>query len=44
MSEDLGYLLSVLMTLAAYAVGFWLVWQAVEGVYWVYCKLTGRDY
>ena len=44
MSEDLGYLLSVLLTLAAYGVGIWLIIKAVEGIYWLYCKLTGRDY
>jgi hypothetical protein len=44
MSEDLGYLLSVLLTLAAYGVGFWLLLKVVEGAYWIYCKLTGRDY
>jgi hypothetical protein len=44
MSEDLGYLLSVLLTLTAYGVGFWLLLKVVEGAYWVYCKLTGRDY
>jgi hypothetical protein len=44
MFEDLGYLLSVLLALAAYAVAFWLLLQVVEGAYWIYCKLTGRDY
>ena len=44
MSEDLGYLLSVLLTLAAYGVGIWLIIKAVEGIYWLYCKLTGREY
>jgi hypothetical protein len=44
MAEDLGYLLSVLLMLTAYGVGFWLLLQAVEGAYWIYCKLTGRDY
>lgn len=44
MSEDLGYILSVLLTLAAYGVGFWVVWQGVELAYRLYCKLTGRDY
>jgi hypothetical protein len=44
MSEDLGYLLSVLLTLAAYGVGVWLLIKAAEGIYWLYCKLTGRDY
>jgi len=44
MSEDLAYLLSVLGTLVAYGVGFWLLLQVVEGVYWLYCKITKRDY
>ena len=44
MSEDLAYLVSVLLTLAAYGVGVWLLIKAVEGIYWLYCKLTGRDY
>jgi hypothetical protein len=44
MSADLGYLLSVLLTLAAYGVGFWLLLQTVEGAYWIYCKARGRDY
>ncbi len=44
MSEDLAYLISVLLTLAAYGVGVWLLIKAVEGIYWLYCKLTGRDY
>jgi hypothetical protein len=44
MSEDLAYLISVLLTLAAYGVGVWLLIKAVEGIYWVYCKIRGRDY
>ena len=44
MSEDLGYMLSVLLALAAYGVGFWVLIKAVEGLYWLYCKATGRDY
>lgn len=44
MSEDLGYLLSVLLALAAYGFGFWVLIKAVEGAYWLYCKATGRDY
>jgi len=43
MSEVL-YLGSVLLALAGYAVGGWILWQAVEGVYWIYCKITGKDY
>ena len=44
MSADLGYLLSILLALTAYGVGFWLLLKAVEGAYWLFCKLTGRDY
>lgn len=43
MSEVL-YLLSILLVLTAYAVGGWLLWQVVEGVYWVYCKITNKTY
>lgn len=44
MSEDILYLVSVLgslIVLGAIGVASWIV---VEGVYWLYCKLTGRDY
>lgn len=44
MSEDILYLVSVvgsLIALAAIAVASWVV---VEGVYWLYCKIRGRDY
>lgn len=43
MSEVL-YLLSILLVLTAYAFGIWALWQVVEGVYWVYCKVTNRTY
>jgi hypothetical protein len=38
------YLLSVLLTLAAYAVAGVALWAAVEGGYWIYCKLRGIKY
>jgi hypothetical protein len=44
MSEDILYLLSVLgslIALGAIGVASWLV---IEGVYWIYCKIRGRDY
>jgi len=44
MSEDLGYILSVLLTLTAYGVAFWVVWQGVELAYRLYCKIKGQDY
>ena len=42
--SELVYLGSVLLTLTAYAVAGWALWQVVEGGYWVYCKLTGKEY
>jgi hypothetical protein len=42
--SELAYLLSVLLSLAAYAVAAVALWGAVEGAYWVYCKAIGREY
>jgi hypothetical protein len=42
--SELLYLLSVLLALAAYAIAGYLLWRVIEGVYWIYCKLTGRQY
>ncbi len=42
--SELAYLFSVLLALAAYAVAGVLLWAAVEGGYWLWCKVTGREY
>ena len=42
--SELAYLGSVLLAIGAYAFIGWALWQVVEGVYWVYCKITGKDY
>lgn len=42
--SELAYLLSVLLSLAAYAAVAVALWGAVEGAYWLYCKATGREY
>lgn len=42
--SELIYLLTVLLTLATYVMAGVALWVAVEGVYYVYCKITGRDY
>ena len=42
--NDLAYVLSALMSVAFYIVGVWALWQVVEGVYWIYCKATGKTY
>ena len=42
--NEILYLVSVLMALGLYAVAGVALWGAVEGIYWLYCKATGRDY
>jgi hypothetical protein len=42
--SDLAYLLSALLAVTAYVVAGVALWLVVEGIYWVYCKATGRDY
>jgi hypothetical protein len=42
--SELIYLLSILVTLGAYAAGVWILWQGVELGYWIFCKITGRDH
>ena len=38
------YLLSVLLSLAAYALAGVALWAIVEGGYFIYCKLRGIEY
>lgn len=42
--SELAYLLSVLLSLAAYALAGVLLWAIVEGGYFIYCKLRGIKY
>jgi len=42
--SELGYLLSVLLALAAYVMAGVCLWAAVEGIHFIYCKITGREY
>lgn len=42
--DALIYLLMVLLSLAAYALAGVALWVVIEGGYWLYCKITGRDY
>ena len=42
--SDLIYLLTVLFTLAAYVMAGVCLWAAVESVYYLWCKVTGREY
>jgi len=42
--SELFYLLSVLLSLAAYAVAGLALWAAVEAGYFIYCKLRGIKY
>lgn len=43
MSEVL-YLGSVLLALGLYALAGVAMWAVVEAGYWIYCKITGKDY
>jgi len=38
------YLLSILLAVSAWIVSAWIVWQGVELVYRVYCKVRGIEY
>jgi len=42
--SELAYLGSILLALGAYAVAGWALWQLIEGGFWVYCKITGKEY
>ena len=42
--SEVLYLGSVLFAIGAYAFAGWLLWQGVEVGYWIYCKVTGKDY
>jgi len=42
--NDLTYLLSSLLAVAAYAVAGVALWGAVECGYWIWCKVRGIKY
>lgn len=42
--SEVAYLGSILLTFAAYAIAGWALWQLIEGGFWLYCKITGKDY
>ena len=44
MSADIAYLLSVLGSLVVIGAVCVASWLAIEGVYWLYCKIRGKDY
>lgn len=44
MSADIAYILSVLGSLIALGAIVIASWIVIEGVYWIYCKIRGRDY
>ena len=44
MSEDILYIGSVFIFLGGAVVVTALSWLAVEGAYWLCCKIRGRDY
>jgi len=42
--SDLAYFLSVIVGLGSIVAGVMILWAAVEGVYFIFCKATGREY
>lgn len=44
MSDDIGYLLSVFLFLGGLVVLAGVSLLVVEGAYWIWCKIRGRDY
>jgi hypothetical protein len=44
MDSSLAYLLSVLLAIAGYAIAGLILWQGVELVYRIYCKIKGIKY
>ena len=44
MGDDLAYILSVFIFLGGLVVLAGVSLLAIEGAYWIYCKIRGRDY
>ena len=42
--SEIAYIGGIFLAVSAYIVGAWALWQVVEGVYWLYCKATGKTY
>lgn len=42
--SELAYLLSVIVGLGSIVAAAVLLWAAVEGAYFIFCKATGREY
>ena len=42
--SELAYLLSVIVGLGSIVAAAVLLWVAVEGAYFIFCKATGREY
>lgn len=42
--SELAYFLSVMLSLVIIGAAGGVLWLGIEGVYWLYCKATGREY
>lgn len=42
--SDLMYLASALLAVGLWACAVAALWLVIEGVYWLYCKATKREY
>jgi hypothetical protein len=43
-NQDLLYIASALAAVGLWACALAVAWAVVEGVYWVFCRVRGRDY
>jgi hypothetical protein len=41
---ELFYTLGALVMIAGYIIAGVIIWQLIEGIYWIYCKIKGIDY
>lgn len=41
---ELFYAVSAILMIAGYIIAGVIIWQLIEGIYWIYCKMRGIDY
>jgi hypothetical protein len=42
--SELAYFLSVMLSLVLIGAAGGVLWLGIEGLYWLYCKITKQDY
>lgn len=41
---ELFYAVSAILMIAGYIIAGVIIWQLIEAIYWIYCKVRGIDY